>query len=398
MSEARSSINILLLLNRVPYPLNDGGAIGAYNFIKGYSEAGCRLHVLFMNTTRHYVPEETVLKEFGKYATTKCVKVDNRITLQGAFLNLFKRHSYIAERFISAAYEKQLIQTLSEQKFDVVHMDGIYPCLYIPLVRVHSNAKIVLRAHNVEHVIWKRIATETKNFLKKFYLPLQADRLSKFETSAFKQCDLIMAISKDDEQIINSLAPGIRTVIVPAGMDIAEKLPLQYLQHDLFFIGSLDWMPNLQGLDWFFENIWNTVRTRFPDMKLFIAGKKMPQHIYERKSEQVIPVGEVPDSKHFILEHGIMLVPLISGSGIRIKIVEAMALGKVIIATNIAAEGLGLTDGENILIANTPEEFVTQIEKCNNDAFRNRLAANAHRFALENFQNKRIFQNLLKEL
>jgi glycosyltransferase involved in cell wall biosynthesis len=240
---------------------------------------------------------------------------------------------------------------------------------------------------------------EEKNLLKKAYLAIQVKRLMKYEINAFTQCDLVMAISRENEETIKACSPDTKTMIVPAGMDIDEVVENSNTrQLDLFFIGSFDWQPNLQGMEWFFENVWKQVKENFPWLQFVIAGNKMPESILKLHGENVVIAGRVPDAKQFILEHEVMLVPLVSGSGIRIKIVEAMALGKCIIATTIAAEGLGLTNGENILIANTADEFVQQIEKCSDAAFRNRIGFNAHSFALENFQNKRIFDKLLTNL
>lgn len=386
-----------MLLNRVPFPLNDGGAIAMYAAIRGYVENDCHVHVLAMNTSKHFVEQEKVAEVFDFVQQMDTVNVDNRISFWGAVLNLFSAHSYILQRFVSAEFEARLTDILTRERFDIVHLDTLTCMLYADVVRKHSNAKLVYRAHNVEQQIWERTARNEKNVLKKWYLRWQTARLKKFETSALLQADVILSISTEDETAFRKITAA-PVVYLPAGMQVADEASVSSGRYDLFFIGSFDWLPNLQGIDWFFENVWSSVFSRFPGLSFYIAGKKMPPHVFNRKTERIIPVGEVPDSKEFILQHGIMLVPLVSGSGIRIKIVEAMALGKCIIATTIAAEGLGLTNGENILIANTAEEFVEQIEKCSDAAFRNKIGLNAHRFALENFQNKRIFEKLLTTL
>lgn len=389
-------VRILMLLNRVPYPLNDGGAIGAFNFVKGYSEAGCKVTMLAMNTSKHFVEKEKTEEVLGKYGRVETVFIDNTIKPFDAFRNLFDNKSYIIQRFIADEFRPKLIQILSEHVFDIVHVDGLPPSAYIDVIRAHSKAKISMRAHNVEHVIWERIVKEEKNPLKKFYLNLQSKRLRDYETNVFSKCDVVMAISRDDERIIRESSPAATTIIVPAGMDIEETFARGNDNTDLFFIGSFDWLPNLQGIEWFFDKVWGKVRQSFPNLRLAIAGKNMPESILKLKIENVIILGEVPDAKQFILENGIMIVPLVSGSGIRIKIVEAMALGKTIIATTIAAEGLGLTDGENILIANNGIGFAGQINKCFSDpAFKRRIGENAHRFAIDNFQNKRIVEKLI---
>ena len=393
---ASGKLRVLILLNRIPFPLNDGGAIGTFSFIKGYADSDAEVTVLAMNTAKHFVERNLLQDSLLKYATLQEVYVDNRIKPFHAFLNLFKSESYVTERFKSKIFDEKLKELLQQNNFDVVHVDGLPPALYIPTVRKFSHAFVSMRAHNVEHIVWKRIAENTTNLFKKWYVNLQAKRLSNFEYAALEQTDITMTISRDDEQTIKNFCPQAKTMVVPASMDIANVCDQGNAEvNPLFFIGSFDWMPNEQGVDWFIAEVWQKLSLTFPDLKFVIAGKKMSEKIKALKTNKLLPIGEVPDAKKFILDGGLMIVPIISGSGIRIKILEGMALGKCIVATTIAAEGLGLTDGENILIADNADEFITKIGKCLNDvAYRERIAKNAHKFALENFQNKKVFDKL----
>jgi glycosyltransferase involved in cell wall biosynthesis len=390
-------MNLLVLLNRIPFPLNDGGAIGTLNFVKGYAEAGCNVTILAMNTSKHFVSLDNIQVALGKYGKVHTVEIDNNIKPVPALLNLFSSESYIIKRFVSQSFQAKLIELLSGNKFVVVHLDGLQTAAYIDVIRRHSSAKIAMRAHNVEHKIWQRVYENEKNFIKKLYVKIQSERLRAFEKKAIAELDVTLAISKEDEEALLLLSPGANAIVVPAGMDIDERAPVVSSTNNLFFIGSFDWMPNLQGIEWFFENIWKSVVVNFPSIKFFIAGKKMPESVRKLQTENVVPVGEVSDAKEFVVSNDIMIVPIVSGSGIRIKILEGMALGKPVIATTIAAEGLGLTHNENILIANTAPEFIESIGRCINDfSFREKIALNAHSFALENFQNKRIFEKLIR--
>ncbi|MCW5909224.1 MAG: glycosyltransferase [Chitinophagales bacterium] len=386
-----------MLLNRVPYPLNDGGAIGAYNFIKGYADAGCDVTILTMNTARHYVESDKIKEVLGGFGKGHAVYVDNRIKPLGAIKNLFTGKSYITERFVSQEFKDALIRLLTGTKYDVVHIDGIPPANYISVVREHAKAKVSMRAHNVEYMIWKRIAENENNPVKKWYLKLQSERLAAFERKVWQQCDLVMAISREDEATILNDVPEAKTAIVPAGMDIPRQpLNTNFNPLDLCFIGAMDWMPNIQGMEWFVEKVLPVLQAEFPKIKVAVAGKKTPDSFMALESENLLPVGEVPDAKEFMLQHGLMIVPIVSGSGIRIKILEGMALGKTVLATTMAAEGLGLSNGETILIADTPKEFSEQIKRCINDAsLAKKIGTNAHRFAYEHYRNKSIFEKLI---
>lgn len=395
--EPERPLRILILLNRVPYPLNDGGAIGSFNFVKGYAEAGAEVTILAMNTTKHFVDEQTVQAHLGRYGTVHTVHMDNRIKPLDALLNLFTDSSYIISRFVSDAFTEKLKSLLRQQTFDVVHADGLPTCAYVDVIRAHSKAYISMRAHNVEHIIWQRIAANETNTIKRWYVGEQAKRLRVFEIDALRKVDLVLAISREDEQAIVNATAKPNTCIVPAGMDIAGvRLNENYNPLDVFFIGSFDWMPNLQGMDWFLNDVMPVLQQSLPDIHIHVAGKKMPERYRQVTYPQWVAVGEVPDAKEFMLQHGVMVVPIISGSGIRIKILEGMALGKCVIATTIAAEGLGLTHNENILIADTPDAFVQEFRKCmEQPGVAKQIGSNAYQFARNNYDNKTIFANLL---
>lgn len=395
--QGQKPLRILILLNRIPWPLNDGGAIGAYNFVKGYAEAGCEVTMLAMNTTKHFVQPETIGAQFNKYGKVHTVTIDNRLKPAGALKSLLNGSSYVISRFVTNEYNQALLQLLQQHTYDVVHVDGLPPAAYIPTIRAHSKARISMRAHNVEHGIWQRVAAQEANPLKKLYISLEAKRLQQFESNAAAQCDVVMAISREDETALKALNPAIKTIVVPAGMDVNDiRENSNFSATDLCFIGAFDWMPNLQGIEWFHREVWPALSTNFPAINFLIAGKKMPESIKKLGDSRFVTVGEVPAAKAFMLEHGIMIVPIVSGSGIRIKILEGMALGKCIIATPIAAEGLGLTDGENILIAETAADFIRQLNRCLTDAsFAPRIGAAAHSFAYNTYRNRSIFHNLI---
>ena len=249
----------------------------------------------------------------------------------------------------------------------------------------------------MEYKIWERAAEAEGSAPKQWYLDIQARRLKAFEAEALAKVDTVLAISREDEEFIHQLQPRAKTIIVPAAMDIDESKPvIQPGELSLFFIGALDWLPNLQGLQWFLRDVWPQIHAAFPDLQFHIAGKKMPAQFYNFDTLNVVAHGEVPSSSEFINSHSVLLSPLVSGSGVRIKIIEAMAMGKVVLATAVAAEGSGAKDGRDILIANDADSFIKQIQRLKTEAgLSARLSQNARKFALDNFQNKTVIAKLL---
>ena len=392
-------MKILQISYRVPYPLKDGGTIGIYNYTKGYHDLGHEVTLLAMNTTRHYVNENELPKSFTSLADLRLVSVDNIVKKEDAFLNLFTSKSYNIQRFISPAFEDELVDILEAQQFDVIHFDGLYSSPYLPTVKAYSKAKTIMRAHNVEHVIWQRLAKNSEGFLKKQYLQLLARRLKKYEEQVINKFDAIIAITEEDKSLLQQLGCATKIMVSPAGIDINSYIPDRSTTEwpSLFHIGALDWMPNREGLMKFITEEWSAINAKFPDLKFYIAGRNMPQWMKEWKYPNVILVGEVEDAIKFINSKSIMIVPLYSGGGMRIKIIEGMALKKAIISTALGAEGIPYTDGKNILIAKEKGDMLKCISKCMYDKkFAENLGEEGRRFAEQHFDNKNVLSTLIK--
>src|SRR5690606_20202076 len=206
--------------------------------------------------------------------------------------------------------------------FDVVHLEGLYMCLYIPVIRKYSKAHISYRAHNVEFKIWERLATQSSG-LKKWYLHIQANRLKKFELEQMKHYDALVAITDEDARAHKQLGFKGKVFTAPFGIELSDysaaKQPVDF--PSLFHIGAMDWMPNQEGIKWFVDEVWSDLHHEFPQLKLYLAGKHFPDWLQKLQRKNIVIEGEVADSKKFISEKALMIVPLFSGSGIRVKII-----------------------------------------------------------------------------
>ncbi|MDQ4139423.1 MAG: glycosyltransferase family 4 protein, partial [Bacteroidota bacterium] len=265
----------LHLCNRVPFPPHDGGAIGIYDIISNLSAVGCDVTVLAINTPKHYQPDH-VLQDRARLIT---VFVNTNISVTKAFFNLFTSIPYIFERFISPDYTAKLIDLLRSEKFDIIQVEGSQMAGYVPTIRQYSQAPIVLRAHNVEYTIWQRLARHEKNLLKKIYLRYTANQVRKFEKAYFNQFDAIAAITPQDEERIRELGCQTRVAIIPAGVEMSRfvrKEGISPKPKSLFMLGSLNWMPNQEGITWFLENVWPVVSQEEPELELHIAGSSPP--------------------------------------------------------------------------------------------------------------------------
>ena len=171
-------MRILQLINRFPWPLKDGGALGYYNFLKGYHDAGCELTCAILNTSKHFVDFEKLPNEVKELADFRLSYIDNKIKPIEALRNLlFSKESYHVVRFISKEFEQLFVNLCKEKQFDVVVFESIFMAPYLNIIRENTKATCVLRAHNVEYEIWQSLAEIENNPIKKFYLNILSNRL-----------------------------------------------------------------------------------------------------------------------------------------------------------------------------------------------------------------------------
>jgi glycosyltransferase involved in cell wall biosynthesis len=213
----------------------------------------------------------------------------------------------------------------------------------------------------------------------------------KCEMQIAGELDGIIAISEPDARTFREYSPETPCIIVPVGLDFtaigACDIQKQFENFPVFYhLGSMDWMPNIQGIKWFIEEVMPLVTTDYPEFVFRIAGKKMPQWFINHQDKNLVVDGEVYDSQIYHSDKSVMIVPVLSGGGIRVKIIEAMALGKTVISTTIGAEGIPYTDQENILIADNKEDFAIRIKKCRDSKeLCQKIGRNAQKLARENF-------------
>jgi glycosyltransferase involved in cell wall biosynthesis len=198
-------------------------------------------------------------------------------------------------------------------------------------------------------------------------------------------------ITGRDAKILNGMGNHKPVQVSQTGIDSSLLIPnSKNLVHPtLFHIGSLEWSPNQEGLVWFFENCWNTIHEKYPDLKFYVAGRNAPAWLQRKINlPNVIFKGEVADAYEFMNSKSIMVVPLFSGSGMRIKIIEGMALGKPIVTTPVGTEGISTTSDVNIVITNDAEGFIDSISNLiENREYFDRIGKNAIEYIHENFDN-----------
>ncbi len=392
-------MKILQLSKKFPYPPKDGEIIAINHLSKALRASGCELTLLAMNTSKHPFSIKDLPSDFEHYKAIYSVDIDNRVKALDAFFNLFSSRSYHIERFVSKNYETQLIEILKTEKFDLVQLETLYLAPYIPIIRRYSDAKIALRSHNVEHEIWKRIAKNTAFGPKKWYLQLLTRRLERFEQEQLNTADILVAITGKDLDFFKTMGLNISHCVAPIGLNLKEY-PASIIDSQkkpkLSFIGALDWIPNVEGLQWLLQEVWPLVLDKEPDAQFHIAGRHSPAWLLQNKQKGIKIHGEVASATAFMGEYEILLVPLLSGSGMRVKILEGMAMGRLVISTSVGIEGIFAQDGKEVFVADTPLDFANKIIEALRRASQvAEMGVAAHNFISTHFDNMSIAQNLL---
>ncbi len=394
-------MRLLQLCKKFPYPLKDGESIAVMNLSRALHDLGCEVSLLAMNTSKHFCDVSSVNGSFKHFKTAYYTELDNTLNVKDAFLNLFSSESYHISRFVCPDFTKQLITMLKENTYDIIQLETLYMAPYVPIIRKYSKAMIAMRAHNVEHEIWSRVAQNTTPFLKKIYLKYLTNKLRRYEIKQLNNYDLMIAISQKDLDTFRSLGFKNTGLVTPIGLDTSVYKPdnRSYKKEiSLSFIGSLDWMPNLEGLKWFLDNVWDQLLRKYPNLKLHVAGRNTPATLINAKYKNVKVYGEVEDAKKFINRHTVMIVPLLSGSGMRAKILEGMALGKVVLTTQLGLEGIDATHKEHVLVADTAQQFVEALDYCyRSNGSLSKLGKNAQQLVIKDYDNLETAKNLIEE-
>lgn len=392
-------MKILFLTNKVPYPPKDGGSIASFGMMKAFADAGHQVTVLAMNTLKHHVTPYDIPEEIKAHITFLLVEVPAAIKPGALIRNLlFSSLPYNAERFIDKLFSSKLEKLLSVLHVDVIQLEGLYLYPYIPVIRKNSRALIAYRSHNIEHEIWERTILQSKG-IRKLYLKILTFRLKKFEESAINQYDLLVPITKRDNEKLRQMGNTKPSISIPAGFDTEEvRTVFTNFKMNLFFIGALDWSPNQEGLIWFIEKCWPYIQEKRPNTILKIAGRNAPDWMIEKfKVKNIEYLGEIEDAQKFIAQNGIMIAPVLSGSGMRVKIIEGMLNQKSIVTTSIGCEGINVVNEEHLFIANNETDFSNYILKLlANRPKVEETGIKAYKFVKEEYDNRFLINKLVE--
>ena len=391
----------LQICPKPPRPSVDGGCLAMDAITTGLLDAGCDLKVLVTSTHKHPVKLDDLRDDYVKSVGFTSFNIDTRIKPLSALKHLITGVSYNISRFHSTELDSEIEKLITENDYDFIILESLYTASYIDTIRKASKAKIILRAHNVEHQIWEGLASKTRVGLKKWYLRRLSKQLRAFEIQHINEVDAIIPITEEDAETFKRLGATVPVNVSSFGLDFSEDGGVtETPEYDhVFHFGSMDWEPNVHGVRWLVDEVWPIVRKEIPKAELVLAGRNMPPEFFSNSSVGVSVIGEVADASEFLKRSGIMTIPLHSGSGMRIKAVEGMAAGKPTVSTHLGVCGLGLTEGKHALIADDAGGFASNIiELLENGEVAQNISESGKKHIREHFSNKKIIKRLIEFL
>lgn len=355
-------MTILQIAPQFPFPMTDGGKISIGNITRHAAELGHEVHLLAISAED--VAQNRIDEAKQWAASVTVVKQDISNSPRNILRSLVSPLPLYIMKFVSPAVFAAIDALCEKYSFDCIHADH---SSMIPLA-LHA-AKVTampvgLRLHNVEWLIWQRYAERFPVWSPaRWYLQWQASKLRRYETEMYPKFGACFPIAETDAERARSMAPKGKYITATAGVNIEEWKPdgRERDPQELILATTYDWVHNVDGVEWLIDKVLPIVQREQPGVHLTLLGKNAPERLTARNGKSVQVKGFVESVVPYFSGAGMYVSPLFVGGGMRIKILEAMAMELPVVATSIAAEGIGATASEGVFLADTPEQFAQHI-------------------------------------
>ena len=364
-------------------PPDMGGKIRSYNILKQLA----RRHEITLFTFYPEHPDDQHLRGNGIFA--ELVPVPLPLPPRRSLGEYIRSARMMAagrpvtiDKFLNPEVRRRYAELLASSTFDAIVCDFLVPG---SLMHWRTPPPTILFTHNVEAQVWERHYKVTTNPFLKTACWLESRALAGAERRYVELADHVLAVSENDRAFFLQYVEPSRISVIPTGVDTEYFQPsLEPEQQDtLAFTGTMDWMPNEDGVVYFVDKIFPLIRHEIPDAVFRAVGRRPPRRVQALASDHVVVTGAVDDIRPYLGKAAVCVVPLRSGSGTRIKIFEAMAMGKAVVSTTMGAEGLPVRHGENIILADDPGDFAQQVVQLLRDPQRRAQLGHAARQLVE---------------
>ncbi|MDE0011812.1 MAG: glycosyltransferase family 4 protein [Candidatus Poribacteria bacterium] len=369
-------MKILFLSPTVPFPLTDGGRIRVFNLLKQIAQKN-KVTLLALETQSTDADGIAELQQLGiQVYLVPNAQTLPRVSFDTLIKAFFRRQPITVARYDVPAYRQKIRELITEQTFDLVH----YEMFHTAQFHTETNLPGVLSQQNVDSAIWRRLCSETANPFYKFTYWTQQLAFQHYERVLSPKFDAVTCTSDIDATVFQQHCAENVIEIIPNGVDITHYLPdfTSEAPAHLIYIGSMDWYPNEDAVAFFADEVLPLIQEKVSNVTFSIVGGNPSARVRKlAEREGVVVTGRVPEIKPYFAEAMVFVVPLRIGSGTRLKILEALAIGKAIVSTTVGAEGLDLRDGEEIFIADEPTAFADAVTRLLMDSeLRRRIGEN----------------------
>ncbi len=385
-------MRILLLTPRLPWPPIDGGRIAMGRLALGLAHAGADVEIVSLNPRKHRAAVITA------QLPVQAIDIDTSRVVGPAFRAMSGNISFVAGRFVSRPFREAIRAALRRLEPDIVQIESPFLLPYAETVRSDSSARVALRSLNVEFRIWEGLARNERNPLRRFALRRVAASLRAFELRHLDTPDAVIPISPADADDFRSLGCSRPMHVVPCGITLSDPASDGPEAGTVGFIGSLDFRPNQDAVTWILDEMWPRVIRLAPEARLSIAGSGPPDWLRKRAHALNIEIlGDVDDAQAFMRRMSVVIAPLFAGGGMRIKVLEAMALAKPVVATALGAGGIDVETGRDIILAEDPMAFADAVSRLLRDAGMAAAIGNAARNTIkERYDSDTLARGLLR--
>lgn len=390
-------MKILFITHNLPCPPLHGDRLRNYHILKRVGEKH-ELYLLVISFDENEIKKIRLVEKF--YKRIDVILMPN----YGALSKPIDWFRYLLagippdlRLYYSNEFCEKIIEWVSEEDFDIVNFDHSYMAIYKEAIAKELRPKTVLTFHDVLFVNSRRILPIEKKKLRKIRLWLHSKMMQHWEPQAAGEFDQVFTMSAVEKNLLLDIDPKLNIEVIPNGVDTRENqlIPEDDSSTRILFVGNMGYLPNIDAMQYFVNDIFPLIRQKISDTELWIVGKSPDRAVIDLQGNGVVVTGKVDDVRPYYQQCKVCVIPLRAGSGTRLKIIEAMALGRPVISTSVGCEGIEVIDNVHILIADEPAVFANNvIQLLENKQMRERLVNNARELVERKYGWDQIVENM----
>lgn len=387
-------MNILNIMPYPPVPADFGGALRENYLLRNLASE----HKVTVLTYGDEEQRKLFNKELG--ALVKEIHMvkepwERKYRRLAQLYSIWSSNSYFYNHNCSRQMQEKINELLSKNNFDAVHCEFSVMANY----DFDNDLLKVLDTHNVEYNNYRRMWEKSSSVLKRWFYYHEYQKVFEEEIKTLSKQDVIFSTSAEDRMIMEKNIPKVPNYIIPNGVDTSYFKPNKSINvepYSMVFTGMMAYTPNYDGMLYFLDEIFPHIREEIPEAKIYIVGKRPPQELKNRESENVKVTGFVDDVRPYVWKSSVFVVPLRMGSGTRLKVIESLAMKKPVVSTTIGCEGINVEDEKSILIEDSPKEFAEGVLRLFKDQkLRSKLTSNGYEVIKNHYEWSSIGDKML---